>query len=838
MGQKDSVNQEKSNRAKLDKFTVVSHVILAVLVFGVVPFCSLSKKRSLPFYPILSEALEEPEIVIPDEPEPIIVVSTYDGEPTIIDVAENDISQQDIPRTTLSEFAFMDALFPPESISDELYEHANAIIDNEGLLTRYRTVGDSARNVFMDKQFYMSWRDDPSKSNPAGSTFYLDPAFIIMEDDLNRLSAEVSEYNGSFKLQIPFSLTHKVFLESALIAVKATLKGQNVPDVDALTINNLSTIPVVRCALEVPDYGWVTATGGDPDNKIRFTIPFKNQKDFKNFKTALLNGTCQIKYCLYGQRVTPSSLKVCVSEIVKKINDANTVNDVQYDAFKAGAKTLNVKYNRHSAGDKPTYPSIFFDMNDPASFDGIVKSDGKQDAKQEVEIREDDLYKHVADIVKRACFLGTGGSETSREETNEALAIAKIIVDQGRIDTNCEVVEGIIASFNKENDSFQLILKNGLKTDLAPSETISLTDALSSKFVENYYGMIIDEKHDEGEESRNGKRATEHTAYDALVAGEIRFPIPFKFYRVGQFLVKFDEESLVNMGELEPGVYPVKNGFIAVCEEIPEYQEVFKCVLDSRAATINPKDWTKNGSGCLAKNTVFSVDAGVDVKESAISVNALDFTFKMGVTIDGHDAEDRYSSYKQSKVVKKTVKREDVVLRGNSEGGEVFHFLCFCDEKGNAEFGSGFNVSASIPKSNYNHGTCGPDDPHDYPHGSPQFDLLKHNPQFKMFFKTLKATGEYHQYYQKYKDYSTGWRKLYPSRSPSGKWSRDFKCLTDQHVKLECEPCFYFRARTQLPTIVMKSNQGVSVMIDKNLNGSYFDVDNTSNRKNEQSQTP
>lgn len=830
MRQKDSVNQENSSRSKLNKFTVVSHVILAVLVFGVIPFCSLSNKRTLPCYPILpEEALEETEIVIlDDDPEPIIIErSSY-----------NDISQQDIPRMTLSEFAFMDALLP-ESISDELYEHANAIIDNEGLLTRYRTVGDSARNVFMDKQFYISWRDDPSKSNPAGSTFYLDPAFIIMEDDLNRLSAEVSEYNGSFKLQIPFLLTHKVFLESALIAVKATLKGQNVPDVDALTINNLSTIPVVRCALEVPDYGWVTATGGDPDGKIRFTIEFKDQKDFKNFKTALLNGKCQIKYCLYGQQqVIPPPLKVRIKEVVKRINDANAMSDVQDEPFKAGAKTLNVKYTRHSTGVKPTYPAILFDMNELASFDGIVKSDGKQDAKQEVEIREDDLYKHVADIVKRACFLGTGGSETSREETNEALAIAKIIVDQGRIDTNCEVVEGIIASFNKENDSFQLILKNGLKTDLAPSETISLTDALSSKFVENYYGMIIDEKHDEGEESRNGKRATEHTAYDALVAGEIRFPIPFKFYRVGQFLVKFDEESLVNMGELEPGVYPVKNAFIAVCEEIPEYQEVFKCVLDSRAATINPKDWTKNGSGCLAKNTVFSVDAGVDVKESAISVNALDFTFKMGVTIDGHDAEDRYSSYKRSKVVKKTVKREDFVLRGNSEGGEVFHFLCFCDEKGNAEFGSGFNVSASIPKSNYNHGTCGPDDPHDYPHGSPQFDLLKHNPQFKMFFKTLKATGEYHQYYQKYKDYSTGWRKLYPSRSPSGKWSRDFKCLTDQHVKLECEPCFYFRARTQLPTIVMKSNQGVSVMIDKNLNGSYFDVDNTSNRKDEQSQAP
>lgn len=814
----------------MNKFTVVSHVILAVLVFGVIPFCSLSNKRTLPCYPILpEEALEETEIVIlDDDPEPIIIErSSY-----------NDISQQDIPRMTLSEFAFMDALLP-ESISDELYEHANAIIDNEGLLTRYRTVGDSARNVFMDKQFYISWRDDPSKSNPAGSTFYLDPAFIIMEDDLNRLSAEVSEYNGSFKLQIPFSLTHKVFLESALIAVKATLKGQNVPDVDALTINNLSTIPVVRCALEVPDYGWVTATGGDPDGKIRFTIEFKDQKDFKNFKTALLNGKCQIKYCLYGQQqVIPPPLKVRIKEVVKRINDANAMSDVQDEPFKAGAKTLNVKYTRHSTGVKPTYPAILFDMNELASFDGIVKSDGKQDAKQEVEIREDDLYKHVADIVKRACFLGTGGSETSREETNEALAIAKIIVDQGRIDTNCEVVEGIIASFNKENDSFQLILKNGLKTDLAPSETISLTDALSSKFVENYYGMIIDEKHDEGEESRNGKRATEHTAYDALVAGKIRFPIPFKFYRVGQFLMKFDEEYHVNIGEWETGVYPAKNGFIAVCEEIPGREEVFKCVLNSQDATINPKDWKKNGSGCLAKNTVFSVDAGVDVKESAISVNALDFTFKMGVTIDGHDAEDRYSSYKQSKVVKKTVKREDVVLRGNSEGGEVFHFLCFCDEKGNAEFGSGFNVSASIPESNYNHGTCGPDDPHDYPHGSPQFDLLKHNPQFKMFFQTLKATGEYHQYYQKYEDYSTGWRKLYPSRSPSGKWSRDFKCLTDQHVKLECEPCFYFRARTQLPTIVMKSNQGVGIMVDKNQNGSYADEGNSSSKKDDQSQTP
>lgn len=823
----------KLDKPELNKFTVGGLVVLMLVALVSLHTCSGEKapvaedSSTLPSFTQNLEAQEPPR----EEPKLSVAVVGDDGKPDEIVAPENDISGTDIPSMTNLGIAAVDALFPPESMSNEIYEESNAVLATEGILTTYRTVGDNSRNIFMDKNFYKTWRDDRSKSTPTAATFFLDPTFIIMKDDLNDLSADVADYNGVFEVQVPISLTHKVFQDAALKSIKATLKSFDVPNFDAVTMDNLQVVKVLRCWLEVPGYGWHEAPAPHEDGKFYFTKEFKERDDFNKFKKALSSGKCRVKYVLSGQRVTPSSLKVFVSEIVKEINDANAKSDVQDEGFKAGAKTLNVKHTQHSAGSKPTFLSILFDMDKPASSDSVVKSEGEQSVKHKVEINRDDLYKHVTNIVKNAGASIDVLKGTDSEKLNEMLAIAKLVMEQGNIDKECELVRGKITSFDVNNNSFQLALNDALKTDLTPSEITSLKDALSSKFSEKYNSVEIDEEHDkesgEREESRDATEVTGDAAYAALAAGKIKFPIDFSFYRVSQFLMNFDSNYLVNIGEWETGAYPVKDGFVAVCEELPGRDAVFKCTLNSQDATILPRNWEKEGSGCLAHGFSIFVDASLSKiesgsKNSTIEVNSFDFMFDMNVKIDGNDEKDNNTLYQQSRTSKKTVKRGDAVTvggesisEGNSERGAVFQFLGFCDERGKRKLGNKIEISIEQNEPKCNHGMCGPDHPNDYPHDSPLINLLQQHSDARNLFKKLTVTGEFHDYYQWYEEYDF-FEKAWTLFSDGGEWHREYKCKTVQEVKVDCQPVFYYKAKIQLPTVVMESNRGTGITIDYN----------------------
>ena len=839
----------KLDKPELNKFTVGGIVVLMIVVLGIF-YASSGKKATPPekdSEPVIPELVLTAQELSEEEPKPEFTVPGEDGKQITIEVPENDISQQTIPEMTYSATVALSSL---ENVNDEVYEHSNAVIDNEGLFASYRTVGENSRNVFMDKNFYKDWRDNPTNCSPTGSTFYLDPTFIIMEDELNKLSetaASLSQ-NGEFEISIPVLTTHHVFEDAALKAIKGVLKSKNVPNADALKKDQLRVIPVTNCSLGV-DGKWTTTSGTQQDGKIWFHVKFKDLNSFNKFKGGLLAGKCELKYGLYGQRVIPSSLKLFVKEMAKELNEIGADSEVKDEGFKAGAKSLNVERKINSGGKSAGLGSmpgaIFFDITGPTSSSLETGSEGEQFIKRNLEIkRNNDLFNHMANIVGRAGASMDVLKGTESEKKNEMLAIAKLLMEQAVAEKKCPKVEGTIESYNSENNSFVLNLSNGLEKDLSPSEVSSLKDTLSSAINE----VLSKNRDNQANVDIKGIKAGAHgqnsdsstlagnAAFDALLTSAIHFPVSFEFYRISEFLMNLDQEYEVNLREWETGVYPAKNGFVAVCEEIPDTIETFKCPLDEQI--ILPNHWVKGEGqdGCMARNTTFSVNASVDVKESNEDkdVNVLVFTFNMHATIHGNSLAGSLSSYQKTiKPLTKSVHRKDVVATRNSERGAVFEFLTFVDKSDNdREYGSGYEASGKYTVTDYNQG----DSNYDKPHGKGPIDLLAHCPDIKKYFSQLTATGEYHNYYKQHHE-KEWWE--FPHFFQHEEWDtyHGTECVTNKSVSLSGKPCFYYKARTHLPTVIMKSNQGVRVMVDENGDKSYDDDDNEAVVKDGQNQT-
>ena len=837
-GKKKTANKAKlTSKIKLDKpelnkFTVGGIVVLMIVVLGGFYSCSDTEPGKTPLpTEQLAEAQEPPK----EEPKTSFEYTGIDGNPVEVTVEEKDLSQSKIEPVTPLEKIAEQQKYP--EIDDVVKANSNAMIEDDGILTSYNTISHHSRYVFMDKNFFMNYRDDRTKANPTGCRFYLDPAFIIMEDDLKSMEEVASQFkNGPFSLSVFVRTTHKVFLESALDAVKAKLKSDNVPNFEEVGLKNLDVIPVVGCDFNFPGHGWEHAQGVGADGNIRFNITFKNQEDFNNFKKALLGGVCQIKYDVYGQIAKTSSLHTCVQLANKSFDKITVDNDVQDEGFKAGVKDLHVRTSFKSGGANVGLGSlpgmIFFDIETPSYSKDSNTWQVEQTASHKVTIDKEALRAYLSNIFEKITYSLDILDGTPPEKTQMLLDLAKAAMAQGDFDTKCERVSGVIESYNKEADEFVLKLEgNGLLSDLSPSEITSLKDAISGAFTEkvnssrkNDGNVNVAGKLSAGVngENKQSKDSSGNEAYDALVTGTIKFPIGFTFYRIGDFLLKFEKTGNFNISEWSAGVYPAKNGFVAVCEEIPERTEVFKCTLESQKATILPRDWEREGSGCLAQGFSILVDASLSkIENSSKDVNSFGVMFDMDVKIDGNDNDGNNTLYQQSRTSKKTVKRGDAttvdgesISEGNSERGAVFKFLGFCDEKGKRALGNKIEISFEQNEPKCNHGTSGPDKPDSHYHNSPPINLLQQHPDARNLFKKLTVTGEYHNYYQKYEEYDFI-DKLFSGFTSGGEWDRHDECLTEQKVKFDCQQVFYYKAQIQLPTVVMKSNQGIGITIAK-----------------------
>ena len=177
------------------------------------------------------------------------------------------------------------------------------VVNNEGRLALFPTTGGDQRLVFMDIDVFKIWQSDPSRLEAKSRLFYLEPTFVVMRKDLEETVKNVSKgKDGKTELRLPISATHNVFKEAALQSVRRSLRAAGVRDADAVKRDNLITFPsVTNISLHVNGLDWIRVeVVSVKRDKYSFKLKFKDLNELNQFKTALENGDCDIKYDLHG----------------------------------------------------------------------------------------------------------------------------------------------------------------------------------------------------------------------------------------------------------------------------------------------------------------------------------------------------------------------------------------------------------------------------------------------------------------------------------------------------------------------------------------------------------
>ena len=812
----------KLDKPELNKFTVGGLVVLMLVILG--GFFLMSKSDT-GVGPDDLEAEEVDTLFTPDEPVLTTNVAIKGDNNEPYESEGNDLST-DIKRLEPQEYLVMADEVIEDVAEPIVSASSNVLIDTEGLLARYDTVGPDSRGIFMDMDTYKIWRKNHSELKVAGRHFYLDPVFIIMEEDLEKLSQEVSKAkDGKFKLSLHVSTSHTFFKQAALRSLKQRLSEEGVTDANTLTLQNLHVIPPTKLKLYISEVGWATNCYNESDG-VNFTFTFDNREAFNKFSKALKSGNSTIKYSLYGQTVKPLVAQFFHEKTASMFNEMNSdsqVNDsgfVKEAAESSGWKTFGFGGGNVGLGSQPGM--LFFDFDVPEYHSSDIKMKEEQKLRRDIGIDGEDFNKRLIEMcTKSAVFVDTPEGttpEVKRQLMDDLAAYLNTSIDCGKL----EEVHGQITKFGDDNHDFEVMLKEVRKEDLMPSEITSIKDVLNSTFNEAYskgrrnkadvsykdwHGVTDSGNTDAGNKSGQ-------TSADSTSDGKIRLPVSFKFYRVGKFFLTNKIENKIQEDTWVTGYYPAANGFISVCKEIKEKRGTYEFKYLKETLVGANAFGLASGNGCLSNETEFTINSSVNATNSP-TTDSINFTFEVDATYSGNG-----TTYSFPKKYPVNVPRTKVGL-SDSDPGAVFQFIQFVDKNGNKSFDNGEVIRGSHRESNYNHG---PANYGNFPRDSKTINLLHGN--LSKHFDLLEARGEDHEYKEVRDGHEFIWHKTWFGGYPEyvTKWKQTNKCRTKDRVSLKFHPYFRYTARTHLPMLEMTSNKGTLIMLDTNCDGAYNEV--------------
>ena len=827
----------------------------AVGFFAVVAVCGIlghaffqrGESKAPPREPGPTVAITQftPSVKASEPKEPANVATPFEPEEASKSPSGVDLSQESIRRMGLDEYeeSLKPERSPTQVTTEDLINLGQAVVilDQEGVIARFDAFEKDSRAIFLDAAGYKAWRQDPATFRALDHYYYIDSVFTIREGDFSSLMKQADEAAKSgqaFELTLPISISHSSVKKAALAALKQHLKAKGVKDADLLTEANIKTIRPTNVLLSIPDGDdpskrvntrmTISTADRDKDGTISFRLRFQGRDDYSRFRTALANGTCRIKYDLYGTRVTPTEVSTYLRKVAEEFGKSDAQSDVHDGGLKIGANEYVIyateKSGGVSGGIGPMPFSLFFDFATPATTTNKSQSGGDQYARRDMNVYKRELNDFVDHIFESIGYHIDMPSGTSEETIARLNSIAKRLWKQARADTNVETIDGKIVAFDESRNAFVIKLNGQIERDFSPSELTALKDQLNRKFQERYerarknstsgkvnlFEIIEAEGSAEGENHDSGDASTE-SAYEALMNGRVLFPVSFSITRVGKYYLDYVKRLNVDETIWEEGVFPATNGLLAV---VREREEVKKTLTFEDVVRVDKFLGLRNGSGCLSNTAEFWISVLLSAQNTADG--SIVFSNQLDATVSGNDSIYEYALEK-TYAVSRDQFDEKVVGPGNAPGA-TFQFLRFVG------FDNGTPVEGRYTATNYNRGWACYDD---VPHDCGALPLLDHCQALKNVLGVLEAKAEWHDYDRTKHHRFWRWCRWYP-RIMTTYYTYSDACRTrEKGVSLTFKPSFRYEVRTQLPTLEVVSNKGGVVFVDENADGNFTKVSET-----------